>query len=270
MSTTNAYYMHAQGVRPHHGSLWPEPQHCMPPANPQLPSSAYTTAAQAPQPVQTMMIAGHPPSDRILPTPISARGMVSTSATHMDNTPVSSSSQQDSTYWTGENTTPTHQSSTHVDTGATQEGPSERTTNSYRIQDMPYAQMGLNEALAPTSLSHSLAVPVNDAPASAIAHTPEDSHIPNTSSRPLSHESLKATPESTSGTYSYTDPMVGRSSQLRSASGQLSSGSLYCRTQAMVARREPAPDDCSPDCSSCQTDSTRTSVISIGNTSSRY
>jgi hypothetical protein len=64
--------------------------------------------------------------------------------------------------------------------------------------------------------------------------------------------------------------MTGRSSQMRSTSGQLSNGSLYCRTQPMVTRREPVPEECSPDCSGCPTDSSRGSVVSISNTSSGY
>ncbi|EXJ87541.1 hypothetical protein A1O3_04501 [Capronia epimyces CBS 606.96] len=270
MSTTNAYYMHAQGVRPQHSVLWPEPQHCMPQAGSQLNNPAYAAATQGPQPVQALGIPGHSPSDRILPTPVSARSIVSSSVNPMDSTPDTSSSHRSSTYWTGENNTSTHQPTVQVDTGGARESSTERTNRSYRLQDMPYAHMGLNESLASTSLPQGLPVVVNEAQPSTTAGTPEESHAPNLNSRNVSHDNLTATPENTSAGYSYTDPMAGRSSRLRSTAGRLSNGSLYCRTQNMVARREPAPDDCSPDCSSCQTDSTRTSVISMSNNQSGY
>lgn len=273
MSSTNAYCMHAQGVRPHYASLWPEPQHCIPQAGPQLNNPVYTAA---PQPIQTMGVAGNPSSDRILPTPISARSIVPSSLHLMDSsTPVTSSGQQSSTYWTGESTTLTaHQTDAHMDTGGAQEPSSiDRTTTGYRIQDMPYAHVGLNETLVTTSLPHGLSLVVNDhAQPSATARNPEDSHLPNTGSRTASHETPSLKMSSETSTYNYPDSMTGGTSQqLRGSSGRISNGSAYCRTPSMVVpRREPTSDDCSPDCSSCQTDSTRTSIVTIGNSSTEY
>ncbi|EHY57280.1 hypothetical protein ABEF95_008339 [Exophiala dermatitidis] len=300
MSSTNAYYMHAQGVRPHHASVWTEPQQCMPQANPQLTSPAYAATPHAAPPLQTMGMIGNPPSDRILPTPISARNVLSASINHPgENTSTSGSGLHASTYWTGETGTNTshHQSSASLDsTGAAQHPSSSERSNSassYRMHDMStYSHMGIADSLATASIAHGLSVPVNDLQCStASTGTPEASQggSSNSSTRTASHEhpSLKtraaATPESLSGsTYDYTDTMAGRSnnnSHLRSAassgahpSNSSPVSSLYCRTQQnLVTRaRGPAADDCSPDCSSYQSDSARVSVVSMGNQSSGY
>lgn len=282
MTTANSYYVHAQNVRPHPGTLWPEPQQCMPQQSSHLPASAYTVTAEPPQPFYNAGLSGNLPSDRTLPTPISARSMAVPQTNPTDGFPVSSSTQRNSTFWSSDPATSAH-TQAEMNTNPEHSHDTRRNT-SYSIQDLAsYNQMGMAEALPTTALLSPLPLSsTNQAHApSTAAHDSQHQHQHHL--RPsvrivTSHDqSPTSTSESTSVTYDYTGSLAGRGpqqqqQQLRSASGgHLSNGSLYCRTQSMLARREPAPDDCSPDCSGgCTTDSARASVTSISNTSSGH
>ncbi|KAK4946104.1 hypothetical protein LTR10_014906 [Elasticomyces elasticus] len=274
MTTANGYYVHAQNVRPHPGTLWPEPQQCMSQQTSHLPSSAYTVTTEPPQPFYSAGLSGTLPSDRILPTPVSARSMVVPQPNSTDSLSASSSTQRNSTYWSSE----AHSLPPQVDMATnSQQSHESRRNTSYGMQELAsYNQIGMGEALPSTTLLSALPLSANHHQTLTSGPATDDSQHQHSKVRTLSShdQSPTSNPESTSVTYSYTGSLngLGTQQQLRSASsGHLPNGSLYCRTQSMTSRREAAPDDCSPDCSGgCPTDSARASVTSISNTSSGY
>ena len=272
MSTNNGYYVHTQGDRPHPNSLWPEPQHCIPQPSSQLSNSPYTVSTEAPQPFHSMGAVTGLSSDRILPTPVAARNYTSAQISQVDSVPVSTQDQRNSSCWTNETTTASHQALSQIEGHTIQEPSNGRRNTPYRIQDITYGQMATSEALSSNNNSSGLPLSCNETQLSPQTGTLEEGQqIPiRSNNRKVSRESLKSSPENTSLTYSYTGSLSGRSSQSRNASGQLSNGSLYLHTQSHVQRREPTSDDCSPDCSQCPSDSTRTSITSVSNTSSGY
>ncbi|KAK5302331.1 hypothetical protein LTR14_000580, partial [Exophiala xenobiotica] len=272
MSTANGYYVHAQNVRPHPGALWTEQQHCISQQGSHLPTSAYSIVAEPPQSYHATGVAGNLPSDRILPTPVTARSISSTQPSSLDCIPNSVSTPRSSAYWPSDSATSAQHVPAQVDSNAGQEQSDERRCAAYSIQDMTYNHLTMGDGLPTTSVPAGLRLNVDEAHASpATVHTGGgNTQAQHCDSRKSSHESPQANQDNTSIAYGYTGLMTGRSSQMRSTSGQLSKGSSYCRTQPMVTRREPVPEECSPDCSGCPTDSSRGSVVSISNTSSGY
>lgn len=270
MSTNNGYYVHGHGVRPHPGALWPDSQHCIPQPSSHLSPPAYTVGTEAPQLIQANGSAGNLPSDRILPTPVNARNFMHLPINAMESVPVLTPNQRNPSCWSSDNSTSTEQIQTGVGATGSQEEHSEGANTSYRIQGMTYGQLSLGEGLSTTSLPSSLPLPGNETQTAPTTTTTEELPSQRSSVCTVSRESLKAAPGSPSMRYGYKGPLSGRNSQVRSASGQLSNGTLYCQSQTMVPRRESPSDDCSPDCSSCQTESTRISVTSISNASSGY
>jgi len=270
MSASAGYYIHTQGVRPSPSSLWPDQQHCIPQQSSQLSNPAYTGPTDASQPFQTIGICSGPPPERILPTPIIARNYFSTQIPAIDNIAVPTHGQRNAVGWNTDTTTPAQQNPTQMDGSDAREQASERRNTGYRIQELPYDHMSLNESLAANSVPTLLPLVVSEVHSSPQEVTPEETQQQCPGMGMASGESLKPNPESISVVYGYTGSVGGRISQLRSASGQLSNGALYCRTQNLVSRTERAPEDCSPDCSNCPTDSTRTSVVSMSTSSSGY
>ncbi|OQV06060.1 Fungal Zn2-Cys6 binuclear cluster domain-containing protein [Cladophialophora immunda] len=269
MSTNNAYYIHGHGVRPHPGSLWPETQQYVPQPNAQATSTSYTMPNEAPQSFQTIGAGGSLPSDRILPQPISARSYIPTPASSVD-LPISAVSQRSQSYWNGDSATSVQQMSPQADSNGAQEQHNARENISYRVQDLTYGQMGLGEVLSATSVASGEQLVVNEAqPAVATTAPAEHTLSQHSSLSAVSHQSLKSSVEDHAATYGYKGSANGHSSQSMSASNQSFTGPFYGR--AMVPRPESGSDDCSPDCSSCQTtESTRTSITSINNTLSTY
>ena len=78
------------------------------------------------------------------------------------------------------------------------------------------------------------------------------------------HDSPSAT---ASSSYGYTGVTPARTSQTRSASGQLSNGATYTRAQPSITRREGGTEECTADCTGCQASSNRASIASINNIS---
>ncbi|KIX07692.1 uncharacterized protein Z518_02346 [Rhinocladiella mackenziei CBS 650.93] len=277
MSVGNGYYVHTQGVRPHLEMLWADPQHCMPQPTSQLPNSTFTVTSEAPQSFHTIGLSGNLPSDRILPTPITGRSFIPPPIISMDSIPLSTSNHRYHTYWTSETATSDQQVSAPVDPSASPDQSKETRDTSYTLQDMPYGQMSSGESLSTTAVSSGLPLTINETQPSPnrTITSPEEVQPqaqqtgPGLRLRTVSQESLKSTPESTPMTYGYKGSVSGRISRLRNATGRLSSGSLYGRTQ-MAPRRNPTSDDYSHECSSYQTDSNRASVAPISNVSSGY
>ncbi|KAI1620967.1 hypothetical protein EDD37DRAFT_140042 [Exophiala viscosa] len=277
MTTANGYYVHAQNVRPHPGTLWPEPQQCMSQQTSHLPSSAYSVTTETPQPLYNGGLSGTLPSDRILPTPVSARSMAVPQTNSTDTLPVSSPTQRNSTYWSS-----AHHIPGQVDMATdSQQSHDNRRNTSYGMQDMAsYNHIGMGEVLPSTSLLSALPLSASHDQTLTSRTATDDSqhqhqHQHSKARAVVSHDqSPTSTQESTSIAYSYTGSLSGRGTQQQqrsASSSHFSDGALYGRTQPLVARRDTAADDCSPDCSGgCPTDSARASVTSISNTSSSY
>ncbi|OAL29042.1 hypothetical protein AYO22_02478 [Fonsecaea multimorphosa] len=269
MSTNNAYYIHGHGVRPHPGSLWPETQQYVPQPNSQASGASYSMPNETSQSYHTIGAGGNLPSDRILPQPINARSYIPTPASSVD-LPISAVSQRSQGYWNGDTASSVQQISTQVESNGAQEQHNARENVSYRVQDMAYGQMSLGEVLSASSVVSGEQLVVNEAQSAATTTGPtEDSLSQHSSLGAVSHQSLKSTIEDHAATYGYKGSVNGHNSQPIRASSQSFTGSFYGR--AIVPQQEPGSDDCSPDCSGCQTtESTRTSVTSISNTSSTY
>ena len=252
MSTNNTYYVHAHGVRPHPTSLWPEPQQYVTQPTPQLPNTTYTMISE---PTQSFGIASNLPSDRILPQPFTARSSMPTLTSSID-IPISAVGRHSRGYWHGEKNTSVQQLPTPVEPNGSQEQALERGNMSYRVQEVSYGQTNSSESLPSMATSSGNYHLLNEPQPSASTAASEDATSHESALSLIPPESRKSGIESATTTYGY------RSSQLRSACDQLTPGPLYCRT-TMIPRRELGSDECSPDCSSCQTtESTRTSFTS--------
>ncbi|OAL26661.1 hypothetical protein AYO20_10002 [Fonsecaea nubica] len=269
MSTNNAYYVHGHGVRPHPGALWPETQQYVPQPNSQASGTSYTMPNEAPQSFQTMGAGGNLPSDRILPQPINARSYIPTPASSVD-LPVSAASQRSQTYWNGDGVTSVQQVSTPVEPSGGQEQHNSRENIPYRVQDMTYGQMSLGDVLSATSVASGEQLAVNEAQPAVVTSAPTDDTLSQHS--PLgavSHQTLKSTVADHAVAYGYKGSVDGHNSQPMRAANQSFPGSFYGR--ALVSQQEPGAHDCSPDFSGCRTaESTRTTAISLSNTSSKY
>ena len=261
MSTNNTYYIHGHAVRPHPTSLWPESQHYVSQPSSHLTGSAYAMASEGPHAFHTGT-AGHLPSDRILPQPFAARSYMPTPASSID-IPVPATGQRNHSYWHGEVNTSVQQLPTPVEANGGQEQAFSRESLPYRAQDVTYGQTDASEGIPATGMSARSYLAINEPQPSGSAASTDN--IPQQSALAmLTPESQKSGADGSAITYGYRNSTSGRSSQLRSASGHLPTGPLYCRT-TMLPRREHGSDECSPDCSSCQTtESTRTSFSHTG------
>lgn len=274
MSTNNAYLVHGHGGRPHPSSLWPEPQHYLSQPTSQLTSTAYTMTHSTPQTFQPNGTAVNLPSDRILPQPFTARGYIPTPASSID-IPVSTPSQRSHSYWQSDSNNSVQQLPTPVEATSSQDQALERENVAYRLQELTYGQANLDESLGVTSVSSSNYLAVNEpqplavsVSASAADAAPVVQQHSGLSMVLGVAESQKNSGADASGlSYNYQSSMNGHASQMRNASSQLAPGGLYVRTN-MPSRQDLGSDDCSPDCTSCQTtESTRTSFTSISSVS---
>jgi hypothetical protein len=167
--------------------------------------------------------------------------------------------------WHSDISTPVHQLPTPVEANSRQEQSTGRESVSYRLQDMTYGQTNLSEGLSVTPASSGTYLAITEAPASNTTGPTEDATSRQSTLSLITPESQKSNAESIDITYNYNS-IGSHMSQLRGASGELRQGALYCQT-TMLPPREAGSDDCSPDCASCQTESTRTSFTSMTSTS---
>lgn len=269
MNTRNGYYVNPNGVRPQPGAIWPDHQQTLISQSSNL-STTYAQSTEAPQPFPSIGIATNLPSGKILPDPIRAPNYMAAAQPTIDSLTIPNQDQRTPACWNnGVSSSSAHVTSqVENDSGRIQS--SEQRTTAYRLQELAYGHLTLNEALSNTPLSSGLTAGIVEPQPTASGSSTQDQHSQLSSQRSISQESLRSTPEVPSVSYGYTSTMAGRTSQLRSTSGRISSGLLYCRPQTVVSRRESGSEDCSPDCSSCPTDSTRSSVTSMSNVSSGY
>ncbi|KIW70296.1 hypothetical protein PV04_02581 [Phialophora macrospora] len=179
--------------------------------------------------------------------------------------PVSTPGQRTHNLWHSDTTTPIHQLPTPVDLNSRQDRSTGREGISYRLQEMTYDQTSLSEGLSVTPASSSNYLAINEAQPSNMTGPAEDATSRQSNLSLITPESQKSNAETNDITYNYNS-MSSHISQLRGPSGELRPGALYCQT-TMLPRREAGSDDCSPDCASCQTESTRTSFTSMTSTS---
>ncbi|KAJ9632895.1 hypothetical protein H2204_007463 [Knufia peltigerae] len=271
MSSASGYYVHTQNVRPHPGTLWSEQQNCLPQQNTSLSLSnpAFTVVSEPQQSYAATVALGSLSSDRILPTPFSARGTSSTHGSSLDSVPNSASTQRSSIYWSPDSVASTQHLPSQVDSDASQEHLDDRRNASYSLHDMSYSHMALGDSLSTDILPIGLSLTA-DVPHTSPPVVSAEGLQAHQSRMQASRESPKSHSDNTSVTYGYTALMTGRSSQVRTTSSQLSNGALYCRSQPLVTRPESVPEGCSPDSSGCPMDSTRGSIATISNVSSGY
>ncbi|ETI19913.1 hypothetical protein G647_08928 [Cladophialophora carrionii CBS 160.54] len=265
MATTSTFYMHGHGVRPHPSSLWPEPQPYVSQPISLLTGIPYTMPHESSQSFQTIGTAGSLPSDRILPQPITARSYIPTPASSID-IPVSTPGQRTHNLWHNDTGTPVPQLPTPAEVNSRQEQNTGRESIPYRLQDMTYGQTNLNEGLSGTPASTGNYLAINEARPSTTTTPREDATSQQSSLCLAVPGSQRPNAETSDVAYNYSS-LGSHISQLGGASGELRPGALYCQT-TMLTRREAGSDDCSPDCTSCQTESTRTSFTSMTSTSS--
>jgi hypothetical protein len=270
MTTRNGYYVNPNGVRPQPGAIWPDHQQVLIQQSSNLSTTPYAQSTEAPQPFQSIGVATNLPSDRILPDPIRAPNYLAAAQPTTDTLTVPNQSQRSPGCWNNGAPTSIAHVNSQVEMDASRVQSSEQRNPPYRLQELAYGHLALNEALSSTPISNGLSTGIVEPQPTAPGLTTEDHHCQPPSQRTVSQDSLRSASEGPSVSYGYTSAMSGRASQLRSTSGQVSAGLLYCRTQPVVSRRESGSDDCSPDCASCPTDSTRSSITSMSNASSGY
>lgn len=270
MTTRNGYYVNPNGVRPQPGAIWSDQQQTLIQQNTNMSTTTYAQSTETPQPFQSIGVATNLPSDRTLPDPIRAPNYLAAAPSTMDNLTVTNQIQRNTACWGNGTSTSTTNAGSQVEIGPSRVQTSEQRNAPYRLQELAYGHLALNEALSHTPIPEALSTGIVEPQPSGPASTSEDRNSQPPSQRTVSQDSLRSAPEGPSVSYGYTSAMSGRPSQLRGTSGQVSTGLLYCRTQPTVSQRESDSEDCSPDCASCPTDSTRSSITSMSNTSSGY
>ncbi|KIW19155.1 hypothetical protein PV08_03448 [Exophiala spinifera] len=270
MSSASSYYVHTQNVRPHPGTLWSEQQSCLSQQNSSLSNPTFTVIPETQQSYAATAGFGNLPSDRILPTPFSARGTSSTHASSLDSVPNSASTQRSSMYWSPDSVASTQHIPSQVDSDADQEQLDDRRNASYSLNDMSYSHVALGDSLSTGILPVGLSLPA-DAPHTPPTVTSAEGLQAHQSLVQRSRESPKSHLDNTPATYGYTALMTGRSSQMRSTSTQLSNGSVYCHSHPLLTRREALLDGCNPaDSSGCPVNPTRNPTTGISNVTSGY
>ena len=218
-------------------------------------------------------------SDRTLPNPSTrhyGHPTVSTiDRSTLDSLPMSAVSHRSSLGSSLGWQTDTASSSSHISSqtscssiGGSQDFGSERAPIHRQSQDLGYGYLGYANSPPCTLPSNSLSIMASDnqQPQSSLSTvTPElGPQRCRTVSSDGQHESPSGTAPSS---YGYTGVTGNRTSQTRTASGQLSNGATYTRAQPGITRRDAVPDECAADCSGCQSGSNRASIASINNLS---
>lgn len=277
ISASSGCYANSYVVRQQSGPMWSDSQQTLPQQGSQMSNQAYTVSNDASHsPLQALGITSNGPAERTLPAPtVRASAYMSAPVTNMDATLLTGSTDRQPTSWSNEtSTTPPHLSN-QVDNINDQDRVSERRSGAYRLQELAYGHIAMCDSLSATALQSHAPGTLNEnsnPSVEPVAQGPSQ----RTCRRTFSHDSPRSETENVAATYGYTNALAGRNLQVRSSSGHLSNGLLYCRTQPPVSRRESAPGDCSPgtvtsgDCSNCPTESARSSVTSISNSSSAY
>ena len=264
MSASSGYYVHGHGVRSQPSVLWPESQSYGSQPTSQLSGIPYSLAHEASQSFPGLGTGINLPSDRILPQPITARNYIPTPASSID-IPISTPGRRSHGFWHGEASTLLNPPQTPVELIPNQEHTIGRESVSYGVSDMAYSQANLNvgaSAAEVSSGSYLTSIEPQHLPTSArVEDNPSEPSVSNL----ITPEGPKLNTESSGMTYNYTTPVNNRTLQVRSVPGPPRPGPLYCQT-TMLPQREPSSVDCSPDCTSCQTESTGTSFTSITST----
>ena len=148
MSTTNAYYVNAQGIRPQPATVWSEHQQTLPQQSSHLPVSAYAVSTETAQPFHSLSAATCLPPDRILPHPARGSNYIAAATPSLDTLAIASQNQRSSYCWNNEAVASGQQLPTHLDVGGARDQSGERKPSSYRIQDLPYSHMTMSDALS--------------------------------------------------------------------------------------------------------------------------
>jgi hypothetical protein len=261
--STNSYHMHSYPVRPQPSTFWPEAQQNMPQPNTQLTSSAYNLTSELSHAYQGGMTA-----DRTLPHPYAARTYMHTPASSID-IPVSTPGRRDQSYWNAEASSVVQQLPTPVE-GPTQEQISERMCLPYQATELSYGQLAMSEQQPTTTVATRTYYPTTDTQSAITSGSISTEHTvmpQQLSPSVVATERHARSRNSSAGMVYNCPPATSLGPQLRSASGQMAAGPLYCRT-TMLPGSDASSDECSPDCSSCKTtESTRTASTSASSTS---
>ncbi|RVX72725.1 hypothetical protein B0A52_04123 [Exophiala mesophila] len=276
ISASSACYANSYVVRQQSGSLWPDTQQPLSQQGSQMSNQTYAVPTDASQsPLQALGITSNRTAERTLPAPtVRASAYMPAPVTNIDATLLTSSTDRQSTSWSHDTSTTPPVLSSQVETANGQDHVSERRSAAYRLQELAYGHIPMCDDMSATGLqSHTPGTLHEETNPSVEPPTQGSSR---TCRRTFSHDSPRSGTDNVTASYGYTNGLAGRNLQVRSSSGHLSNGVLYCRTQPPVSRRESAPGDCSPgtvtsvDCSNCPTESARSSVTSISNSSSGY
>ena len=223
-------------------------------------------------------------SDRTLPNP-SARNYGAPAISSLDRSPLDSiplsavshrSSLGSSLGWQTDTASSSSQISCQTScssVGGSQDYGTDRGPMHRDSQDLSYGYMGYSNSPHTTLPPNTLSSITNDTHSNQSSLSvindgdPSSQRCRTISSEGHHNDSPSAT---ASSSYGYTGATVARTSQTRTASGQLSNGATYTRAQPSITRRENAvgAEDCTGvDCSGCQTGSNRASIASINNLS---
>jgi hypothetical protein len=265
MSTTSSYYMHGHGVRPHPGTLWSEtPQYLAQPAS-QLAGIPYSMPSETSQPFQLLGAGLNLTSDRLLPQPITTRSYMPTPAPSID-VPIPTAGGRHHNYWGSETTETAQQLPTPMEPSSNQAQALSRESIPYRLQDLPYGQTAVGERVAANSLPSSSYLSSNEPQSVSRTATADEAPAHQTGLDISAPQPQKSNTDGASISYNYLNSLS--SSQLQNGSLHLRPGPLFCQTE-MLPRRSSGTgsEECSPDCTSSQTESTRTSLTSMTSTS---
>jgi hypothetical protein len=210
--------------------------------------------------------------DRTLPTP-AARTYTSSTVSTLESLPMSALSHRSSigSGWQTEISSNSSHISSHTScssAGGSQDFGADRPITHRDSQDLTYSYIGYGNSPQSTLPSSGLSTVVNNNTQSSQAPLPMVSaELGSQRCRTVSNETSHESPGGVSSSYGYTGATVTRSSQTRTASGQLSNGETYTRANPSLTRRESAAEDFVADCSGCQPSSNRASIASINNMS---
>ena len=226
MSANSSYYNYGHGARSHPSAHWSEPQSFISQPASQLTGVSYALPHEPPHPVHSFGSVGNLPSNRTLPEPITARSYFPAPASSND-VPMATLGRR-SHYWHDNTGSSVHQLPTPIEATLSQEYSRGRGGLPYRVQDMNYSQTSLSQGL-PSAPSGAYPTS-NERPHSATAVPTEDVPSQQSLLSLMNPEAQKGNAETSGLSYDYAPSGTCNTSQLRSASGQLRPGPLYCQT----------------------------------------
>ena len=218
-------------------------------------------------------------SDRTLPNP-SVRTYLPSGGSSLDRTaleglPLSAVSHRSSLGSSLGWQTDTASSSSHLSSqtscssnGGSQDFGTDRAPVHRDSHDMGYPYLGYSCSPQAAHPSNTLDTITHDHQATQPSLHTAGADLGSQRCRTISSDGQHDSPSATaSSTYGYTGVTPARTSQTRTATGQLSNGATYTRAQPSITRREVGTDECAADCTGCQTSSSRASIASINNLS---